>query len=147
QLIEWRLDDECWFTLSTDVSLRSQQRDAPAGGVMRDDRGLFVKVFTMNLSCCSNTRAEMRGIVEGLKLVWSLGIQRIRVQSNSFVAIAILPNSSSMDHQHAVLVMQYQNLCKQQREVTLSHIYREANCSADYLAKSRPFICVRFTYF
>ncbi|CAN0889463.1 hypothetical protein LINGRAHAP2_LOCUS16095 [Linum grandiflorum] len=30
--------------------------------------------------------------------------------------------------------MQYQKLCKRQWEVTLHHIYREANCAADYLA-------------
>ncbi|CAN0897274.1 Putative ribonuclease H protein At1g65750 [Linum grandiflorum] len=67
----------------------------------------------MNLGCCSITRAEIRGIVEGLRLAWSLGIQRIRVQSDSAAAIAILSNSASLDHQH---------------------IYREANRAADYLA-------------
>ncbi|CAN0824714.1 hypothetical protein LINGRAPRIM_LOCUS1787 [Linum grandiflorum] len=59
----------------------------------------------MNLGCCSITRAEMRGIVEGLKLAWSLGIRRIRVQSDSATAIAILLNGSSLDHQHAILVV------------------------------------------
>ncbi|CAN0906735.1 Putative ribonuclease H protein At1g65750 [Linum grandiflorum] len=76
-MIGWRPGDEGWFTLSTDGSLRSHQRDAAAGGLIRDDKGSFVKAFTMNMSCCSITRAEMRGIV---------------------------------------------------------HIYREANCGADYLA-------------
>ncbi|CAN0891966.1 Putative ribonuclease H protein At1g65750 [Linum grandiflorum] len=119
---------------TTDGSLQFPQRNAAAGGVIRDDRGCLVKAFTMNLGCCSITRAEMRGIVEGLKLDWSLGIRRIRVQSDSAAAIAILSNGSSLDHQHAILVMQYQELCKRQWEVTLHHIYREANCAADYLA-------------
>ncbi|CAN0906439.1 Putative ribonuclease H protein At1g65750 [Linum grandiflorum] len=131
-MIGWRPGDEGWFTLSTDGSLRSSQRNAAAGGVIRDDRGSLVKAFTMNLGCCSIARAEMRGIVEGLKLAWSLGIRRIRVQSDSAAAIAILSNGSSLDHQYAILVMQYQELC--QWEVTLHHIYREANCAADYLA-------------
>ncbi|CAN0870349.1 Putative ribonuclease H protein At1g65750, partial [Linum grandiflorum] len=134
QMIGWRPGDEGWFTLSTDGSLRSPQRMSAAGGVIRDDRGSFVKAFTMNLGCYSITRAEMRGIVEGLKLAWSLGIRRIRVQTDSAAAIAILSNSSSLDHQHAILVVQYQELCKRQWEVTLTHIYREANCTADYLA-------------
>ncbi|CAN0916926.1 Putative ribonuclease H protein At1g65750 [Linum grandiflorum] len=88
----------------------------------------------MNLGCCSITRAEMRGIVEGLKITWSLGIRRIRVQSDSAAAIAILSNGSSLDHQHALLVMQFQELCNQPKDVTLTHIYREANCVANYLA-------------
>ncbi|CAN0841460.1 Putative ribonuclease H protein At1g65750 [Linum grandiflorum] len=76
----------------------------------------------------------MRGIVEGLELVWSLGIRKIRVQSDSAAAIAILSNVSSLDHQHTILAMQYQELCNRKWEVTLNHIYREANCAADYLA-------------
>ncbi|CAN0914919.1 Putative ribonuclease H protein At1g65750 [Linum grandiflorum] len=76
----------------------------------------------------------MRYIVERLKLAWSLGIRKIKVQSDSVAVIAILSNGSSLDHQHGILVMQYQELCKRQWEVTLTHIYREANCDADYLA-------------
>ncbi|CAN0847950.1 Putative ribonuclease H protein At1g65750 [Linum grandiflorum] len=68
QTIGWRPGDEGCFTLSTDGSLRSPQREAAAGGVICDDRGSFVKAFTMNLGCCSITRAEMRGVMEGLKL-------------------------------------------------------------------------------
>ncbi|CAN0914370.1 Putative ribonuclease H protein At1g65750 [Linum grandiflorum] len=112
--------------LSTDGSLRSHQRDATAGGIIRDERGSFVKAFTMNLCCFSITRAEMRGIVEDLKSVWSLGIRRNRVQSYLEAAIAILSNGFLLDHRHAIL-LQYQELGKRQWEVTLSHIYREVN--------------------
>ncbi|CAN0846217.1 Putative ribonuclease H protein At1g65750 [Linum grandiflorum] len=78
-MIKWRPGDEGWFTLRTDGSLRSPQREASAGGVIHDDRDSFVKTFTVNLGCCSITPAEMRGIVEGLKLAWSLGIRKIKV--------------------------------------------------------------------
>ncbi|CAN0914549.1 hypothetical protein LINGRAHAP2_LOCUS28640, partial [Linum grandiflorum] len=43
-----------------------------------------------------------------LGIAWSLGIRWIIVQSDSAAAIAILSNSYSLDHQHAILVMQYQ---------------------------------------
>ncbi|CAN0861256.1 Putative ribonuclease H protein At1g65750 [Linum grandiflorum] len=75
------------------------RKEAATGGVIRDDRGSFVKAFTMNLGCCSITRAEMRGIMEGLKLAWSLVIRKIRVQSDSAADIAILSNGSLLDHQ------------------------------------------------
>ncbi|CAN0907278.1 hypothetical protein LINGRAHAP2_LOCUS24716 [Linum grandiflorum] len=61
----------------------------------------------MNLGCRSITRAEMRCIVEGLKIAWSLGIRKIGVQSDSATTIAILSNGYSLDHQHAILVMQF----------------------------------------
>ncbi|CAN0912020.1 hypothetical protein LINGRAPRIM_LOCUS896, partial [Linum grandiflorum] len=65
------------------------------------------------------------------KLAWLLGIRKIRVQSDFAVVIAILSQGSSLDHQYAILVMQYQELCKRYWEVTLNHIYREANCTVD----------------
>ncbi|CAN0888507.1 hypothetical protein LINGRAHAP2_LOCUS15870 [Linum grandiflorum] len=75
----------------------------------------------------------MRAIVDGPQLTWSLGIRRIRIQSNSRAAIAILEKDSGLDHQHVTLVLQLKELCSRQRKVHLSHIYREANNAADYL--------------
>ncbi|CAN0836858.1 Putative ribonuclease H protein At1g65750 [Linum grandiflorum] len=134
QLIGWRPSNEGWFTLSTDGSLRSPTKLAAAGGVIRTDTGCFVKAFAANLGSCSITRAEMRAIVDGLQLAWSLGIRRIKVQSDSMSAISILAKVSELDHQHAALVLQFKELCSRQWDVHLSHIYREANYAADYLA-------------
>ncbi|CAN0926318.1 Putative ribonuclease H protein At1g65750 [Linum grandiflorum] len=134
QLIGWRPGDEGWFTLSTDGSFRSPSKAAAAGGIIRTDTGRFVKAFAANLGSCSITRAEMRAIVDGLQLVWSLGIRRVRVQSDSRAAIAILKRDSDLDHQHAALVLQFKELCSRHWEVHISHIYREANNAADYLA-------------
>ncbi|CAN0826774.1 Putative ribonuclease H protein At1g65750, partial [Linum grandiflorum] len=114
QLIGWRPSDECCFTLSTDGSLRSTTRIAAAGSVIRTDTGRFVKAFAANLGSCSITRAEMRAIVDGLQLAWSLGIRRIQVQSDSKTAIAILAKDSELDHQHTALVLQFKELCSRQ---------------------------------
>ncbi|CAN0892951.1 Putative ribonuclease H protein At1g65750 [Linum grandiflorum] len=76
----------------------------------------------------------MRAIVDGLKLAWSLGIRRIQVQSDSRAAIAILAKDYELDHQHEALVLHFKELHSRQWEVQLSHIYREANNAADYLA-------------
>ncbi|CAN0917037.1 Putative ribonuclease H protein At1g65750 [Linum grandiflorum] len=107
---------------------------AAAGGVIRTDSGCFVKAFSANLGSCSITRAEMRAIVDGLQLAWTLGIRRIRVQSDSIAAIAILAKDFELEHQHAALVLQFKELCSRHWEVHLSHSYREANYAADYLA-------------
>ncbi|CAN0904913.1 Putative ribonuclease H protein At1g65750, partial [Linum grandiflorum] len=134
QLIGWRPGDEGWFTLSTDGSFRSPIKVAAAGGIIRTYNGRFFKAFAANLGSCSITRAEMRAIVEGLQLAWSLGIKQIRVHSDSRAAIAILAKDSELDHQHAALVLRFKELCNRQWEVQISHIYREANYAADYLA-------------
>ncbi|CAN0918178.1 Putative ribonuclease H protein At1g65750, partial [Linum grandiflorum] len=129
QLIGWRPSDEGWFTLSTDGSRRSPHQTCSCG-----DTGRFVKAFAANLGSCSITRAEMRAIVDGLQLAWTLGIRRIQVQSDSMAAIAIFAKDSDLGHQHAALALQFKELCSRHWEVHLSHIYREANNAADYLA-------------
>ncbi|CAN0873401.1 Putative ribonuclease H protein At1g65750 [Linum grandiflorum] len=133
----WRVRNKRLFehdTESTDGSLRSPTKLAAAGGVIRTNTGRFVKAFTSNLGSCSITRDEMQAIVNGLQLVWNLDIRRIQVQSDSMTAISILAKDSELRHQHATLVIQLKELCSRQWKVTISHIYREANFAADYLA-------------
>ncbi|CAN0907237.1 hypothetical protein LINGRAHAP2_LOCUS24695 [Linum grandiflorum] len=89
----------------------------------------------MNLGCRSITRAEMRAIVEGLSSLGLSVYERFKFnwtlqQLSRFFARA----SSVLEHQNATLIMQFQDLYKQQWEVTLTHIYRETNYDADYLA-------------
>ncbi|CAN0843444.1 hypothetical protein LINGRAHAP2_LOCUS3858 [Linum grandiflorum] len=57
--------------------------------------------FRFKPGSCSITRAEMRAIVDGLQLAWTLGIRRIQVHSDSMAAITILAKDSELDHQHA----------------------------------------------
>ncbi|CAN0923510.1 Putative ribonuclease H protein At1g65750, partial [Linum grandiflorum] len=105
ELIGWRSSDDGWFTLNTDGSLGSPIKLAVAGGVIRTDTGRFVKAFAADLGSCSITRAEMRAIVDGLKLAWTLGIRRIQVQSDSMATIAILAKDCELGQQHTALVL------------------------------------------
>ncbi|CAN1137166.1 hypothetical protein LINPERHAP2_LOCUS9883 [Linum perenne] len=59
-------------------------------------------------------RAELRGIVEGMRLAWDRGIRKLCIQSDSKAAVSILSKVDDLDHRH---------------------IFREANNAADYLAK------------
>ncbi|CAN1182951.1 Putative ribonuclease H protein At1g65750 [Linum perenne] len=82
------------------------------GGLIRNDSWRFIHAFTANIGDCSITRSELSSIVQGLKLAWSLGIRKTLVQSDSRTAVSIL----------------------QKAETNHQHVYREANCGADYLA-------------
>ncbi|CAN1806131.1 Putative ribonuclease H protein At1g65750 [Linum perenne] len=104
------------------------------GGLIRDDRGMFAQDFYANIGNCSITRAELRAIVEGMKVAWSLGIRRFCIQSDSRAAIEILCVGTRSTHQHKALVEEFHNLILRQWETSLSHVYREANYAADYLA-------------
>ncbi|CAN1308355.1 Putative ribonuclease H protein At1g65750 [Linum perenne] len=79
-------------------------------------------------------RAEIRGIVEGMKLAWNKGIRKLRIQSDSKAAVEMLVNRRNPVGQHSNLVEQFFELSSRPWEVSIHHIYREANYAANYLA-------------
>ncbi|CAN1167928.1 Putative ribonuclease H protein At1g65750 [Linum perenne] len=58
-------------------------------------------------------RAEIRGIVEGMRLAWERGIRKLSIQTDSRAAVALLTAEDDRLHRH---------------------IYLEANYAADYMA-------------
>ncbi|CAN1131022.1 Putative ribonuclease H protein At1g65750, partial [Linum perenne] len=119
--------------LNTDGSRYTSLGSTASGGLIRNDHGQFVSAFTANMGDCSITRAEMGAIVQGMKLAWNLGIRKLLVQSDSKAAIAILQNKET-NHQHAILVSEFRELFSRRWDVSLAHVFREANFCADYLA-------------
>ncbi|CAN1860132.1 Putative ribonuclease H protein At1g65750 [Linum perenne] len=131
--ISWQPADSPWYTLNTDGS-RSIHGMATAGGAVRNNHGDMIKAFSMNMGGCSITRAEIRGIIEGMKLAWSHGLRKIEVQTDSLCAIQILQMTANDDHQHAGLVCIFKDMIQWDWEVSIRHIYREGNFLADSLA-------------
>ncbi|CAN1123634.1 Putative ribonuclease H protein At1g65750 [Linum perenne] len=134
QLIGWRPADEGWFTLDSDGSLYVQNSRAAAGGLIRDSGGNLISSYVINLGSCSIMRAELRGIIEGMKIAWGKGVRRLCVQSDSQAAVSLLCCKEGRVHRHTSLVDQFTELRSRDWEVTIHHIYREANYAADYLA-------------
>ncbi|CAN1171162.1 Putative ribonuclease H protein At1g65750 [Linum perenne] len=147
QLIAWRPGDEGWSTLNTDGSCIHGSGSTAIGGLIRDDRGKFVHAFCGNIGNCSITRAEIKAIVEGLKLAWDVGIRRIHVQSDSRAAISILQKEDADSHQHTALVAEFIALKRRSWEISISHVFREANCGADYLANLGHSHCIGLHFF
>ncbi|CAN1132505.1 Putative ribonuclease H protein At1g65750 [Linum perenne] len=104
------------------------------GELIRDEKGGFVCAFCANIGNCSITRPEFRAIVEGLKLVCSLNIRKVTIQTDSWVVVSILQKEEGPSSQHVALIVEFHELISRDWELSLSHVYREANCAADYLA-------------
>ncbi|CAN1254624.1 Putative ribonuclease H protein At1g65750 [Linum perenne] len=133
-LIGWRPAGEGWFSLNSDGSLYTTNNAAAAGGVIRDGNGRFIKAFAANLGICSIMRAELRGIVEGMKLAWDLGIRKLMIQTDSKAAADMLSVPGNSTSRHASLLQQFSELLSREWCVSVHHIFREANFAADYLA-------------
>ncbi|CAN1152719.1 hypothetical protein LINPERHAP2_LOCUS18935 [Linum perenne] len=55
-------------------------------------------------------RAELRGIIEGMKIVWDRGVRRLCIQTDSQAAISLLSSKEGRMHRHASLVEQFIDL-------------------------------------
>ncbi|CAN1154516.1 hypothetical protein LINPERHAP2_LOCUS20052 [Linum perenne] len=75
--VAWDPGPEEWITLNTDGSFAAILGRAAAGGLARDSEGRCKFAYTMNLSSCFITRAEIRGAVEGMRRAWEVGFRKV----------------------------------------------------------------------
>ncbi|CAN1783087.1 Putative ribonuclease H protein At1g65750 [Linum perenne] len=88
----------------------------------------------MNMGNCSITRAKIREILEGMRLVWDRGVRQLAVQTDSVCAVRLLSNSHNEDHQHVGFTRLFNQMMERDWTVTLSHVFRESELLANSLA-------------
>ncbi|CAN1782631.1 Putative ribonuclease H protein At1g65750, partial [Linum perenne] len=110
QLIGWRPTNEGWFSLNSDGSLYTQRHQAAAGGLIRDSGGRFITSYAANLGSCSIMRAELRDIIEGIRIAWDMRIRKLCIQTDSRAVVTIIEEKESRSHRHSSLVEQFQDL-------------------------------------
>ncbi|CAN1147355.1 Putative ribonuclease H protein At1g65750 [Linum perenne] len=89
------------------VQSSNLERGCGGGGLVRNSSGHCLLAFTANLGSCSITRAELWGILIGLRLAWNAGYKKIIVQTDSQVAVQLLTDDSSTNHHHGLEVTQF----------------------------------------
>lgn len=107
---------------------------AGAGGVSRDELGRWVTDFVHNLGSCAVLKAELWGVLQGLKLAWVLGFRKVLVETDSLLVKNLIGKKLKLCHPLFSLVVQCQGSICRDWIVQFRHIYREANHVADFLA-------------
>ncbi|CAN1853510.1 Putative ribonuclease H protein At1g65750 [Linum perenne] len=132
--IGWKVGPSDCITINTDGSVLQPHSQAAAGEAIRSPDGSLLAAFTTNLGICSITQAEIRGIIEGMKIAWSKGVRKLAIQSDSRCDVQILSKADNTDHQHGSLACQFFEMILWDWEVSIEHIFRESNFLADSLA-------------
>ncbi|CAN1259217.1 Putative ribonuclease H protein At1g65750 [Linum perenne] len=78
----------------------------------------------MNLGRCTITLAELRGALEGIRQSWISSFRKVEMQIDSTAAVAIMLWRS----------LNFEICLSKDWEITIKHVYREANQAADFLA-------------
>ncbi|CAN1178075.1 Putative ribonuclease H protein At1g65750 [Linum perenne] len=132
--IAWDPGPENWVTLNSDGSVDTQRGKAAAGGLVRNSEGRCLLAFSMNLGICSVTRAELRGVIEGLHRTWEAGFRSVVAQLDSSAAISILTSDERLGNQFELEKAHFRELRSRDWNLVIKHTYREGNRAADYLA-------------
>ena len=90
--------------------------------------------FARNICYCSSITAELWAIFVGLQLTWEKGFRRVILETDSKIVVGIINGDIVRVDRNYNLVMQIKDILGRDWEVRLFHVYREANCVADWLA-------------
>ena len=91
--------------------------------------------FSEYLGNCSAVKAELRGILRGLRVAKEQGIPKLWIRTDSQTVVNMLVNWPSEHREHYFLVQQCKQLLDWDGwEVKISHCFHEANQVADKLA-------------
>lgn len=107
---------------------------AGAGGLIRDAQGRWCGGFCVNIGMCSITLAILWGLYQGLLLAWRNGIRELVEEVDSLCVTKLVSNEMVAPNASGPLLHVIKELLTRDWNVSLQHVYREANHSADFLA-------------
>ncbi|KAG7537137.1 Zinc finger CCHC-type superfamily [Arabidopsis suecica] len=136
RLVCWRKPSVGWVKLTTDGASRGNPGLATwgGGGVIRDEEGLWLGGFALNIGICTAPLAELWGAYCGLVIAWEKGFRRVELELDSELVVGFLQAGISEVHPLAFLVPLCQDFLSRDWVVRVTHVYREANRLADGLA-------------
>ncbi|KAL9414398.1 hypothetical protein AB3S75_042799 [Citrus x aurantiifolia] len=131
--IGWQPPTWPWCKLNTDGFARNSW-DAGAGGVIRDSVRNWILGFCMNIGECPVVMAELWGLYQGLVLAWDAGIKCLLVEVDSLCVSQMISKQVVVPNVSHALVVAVRDLLNRNWQVSLNHIFREANSVADFMA-------------
>jgi len=127
----WRvsLNETCIFF---DGASKGNPGKAGSGGVLMSVNGTIVSSYHWGLGIESNNIAECYGLLQGLRIANTKGINALSVFGDSRMLIQALINKKRPDHlKLALLYRKIQMTCKKFHSIRFYHILRGLNKLAD----------------
>ncbi|KAI0493542.1 hypothetical protein KFK09_023660 [Dendrobium nobile] len=131
-LVTWIKPKPPYIKLNSDGSIGPN--GAGAGGIIRDVYGDVIAAFSAPICCTSVITAELHALNLGLKICANKGFNCIWIEVDAMLLIQIIKNTVHGNPQIFYLIRKIKMLLSNVI-YSISHIFREANTCADWLAK------------
>ena len=124
-----------WKKLNTDGAFNGDAGLAGCGGIVRDERGLWVNGFNKRIGLANSFEAELWGLREGLLLCCNLNISHLVIELDAKAIMDVLGNPSYVNHVIFPILDDCRMLVSRFQQIQIKHCYREVNRCADSLAR------------
>nr|XP_011461079.1 PREDICTED: uncharacterized protein LOC105350540 [Fragaria vesca subsp. vesca] len=141
----WRCPHKGWKCVSPKVEGKRYRLNvvgiqvsgwsAAGGGVIRNEKGVWVAGFALNLGSDKVVEAKLCALYRGLELAWKSGWAPLEVESDSNVAVTLVLNQLLHEsHPLFRFVRNCQELLEKSWRCSLRCVSGEQNCVATFLA-------------
>ncbi|XP_042009113.1 uncharacterized protein LOC121757669 [Salvia splendens] len=131
-MVLWHPPDAPWVKLNTNGAFSISTLEAGKGGLVRGSDGGLLWAFRSPIVASSSFEAELLALIRGLEMAMEF-FTHIWIELDSAALVILLSSRQlgSVDLRHHMALIRSMIA---QRHVRFSHIYREGNRAADFLA-------------
>ena len=133
--IRWEKPRRGWVKLNTDGSSLGNPGLVGGGGLIRDKDGAWVVGFARNIGISSSFIAKLWALRDRLLICVHRNFNAVEVELDAKAVIDVLSASKSTNSLVAPLVDDCRQLATQIHQIHSKHCFREANRSANKLAR------------
>ena len=132
--VRWLCPPPNWFKLNTDGTSLGNPGLAGGGGLIRNEKGDWVKGFARVIGTTTSVAAELWALRDGIRLCIALKLQVVVIELGSKLAVDLLKKELNNPNDIDVLVADCRNCLRNIPIVRIQHCYREGNKCVDALA-------------
>ncbi|KAJ1414415.1 Ribonuclease H-like superfamily [Sesbania bispinosa] len=133
--VRWTPPQSGWIKWNLDGSVIHPSGDAASGAILRDGNGAWLSGITRHIWHTSITMAELWAFRDAITHSISRGDDYIWFESDSAAAVSFVKLGVSSHHPCFALVSSIRHDLQHFQHIYISHVYREGNFAADFLAR------------
>lgn len=132
--VTWHPPEMDFVKLNTDGAAKAGSGLASASGLFRNCSGDWIVGYVARIGVTNSFFAELWGLREGLRLARNRGFTNVAAEMDSEAVVQILTREDDTSTTPNRLVADCKLLMNQFQNIKITHIYREGNACADFLA-------------
>lgn len=133
--IRWSPPHTGAVKVNVDGSATGNPGPADYGGLLQDSDGNWILGFKGSVGITQILFAELRGILQGLKIAWENGFRQVFCDCDCMKAIRLITLGVEEFHIYGAIIAEIRQMLHWNWNVQIAHVYREVNACAYQLAK------------